>query len=98
MADSPTRPDADEAWDNLLHRLSRQPKAQPRPFFYSRVQARLAAKKPAERDLLPVWLRRPAYAALLGALVFGLSGDGSGLRAGGAATSSPSTQSRLLPR
>ncbi|HEX8329837.1 MAG TPA: hypothetical protein VF629_20030 [Hymenobacter sp.] len=99
MADFPVRPDTDEAWHDLLGQLHRQPKAQPRPFFYGRVQARLAAKTSAEKDLLPAWLRRPAYAALLGALVLSLSGDGPGLRAGSAAAGGPGYQpSRVAPR
>jgi hypothetical protein len=77
MANSPIRPDADEAWDDLLRQLPRQAQAQPQPFFYGRVQARLAAKAPAENLLVPGWLRRPAYAALLGALVLGLTSDSS---------------------
>jgi hypothetical protein len=98
MADSPLRPDADDAWDTLLGKLGRQPNPQPRPFFYSRVQARLAAQPPANSDLLPAWLRRPAYAALLGVLVFSLSGDGPGLRAGSVATDNPDLPARLVPR
>ncbi|SFQ61226.1 hypothetical protein [Hymenobacter arizonensis] len=78
MANSSVRPDSDPAWDDLLRQLRHRPAAQPRPFFYSRVQARLVAKASADKNLLPGWLRRPAYAALLGALVFSLSGDGSG--------------------
>ncbi|GAB3580850.1 hypothetical protein [Hymenobacter daeguensis] len=85
MADSPLRPDADDAWNDLLGQLRRRPTPRPRPFFYSRVQARLAAQPPLANDLLPAWLRRPAYAALLGVLVCSLSGDGPGLRAGSVA-------------
>jgi hypothetical protein len=93
------RPDADEAWNSLLSQLSRQPKAQPRPFFYSQVQARLAAQPSTESDWLPAWLRRPAYAALLGVLLFSLSGDGAALRTGAAAPAGPSYQPpQLLPR
>ncbi|HEX8505173.1 MAG TPA: hypothetical protein VF630_07385 [Hymenobacter sp.] len=95
MADFPVRPDTDPAWDDLLGQLRRRPKAQPRPFFYGRVQARLTAKASAQKELLPIWLRRPAYAALLGALVLCLSGDGSGLR-DGAATGGPGYQSSQL--
>ena len=80
MSDSAARPDADPEWEDLLRRLRTQPPAQPRPFFYSRVQARLAAR--ARPPWLPVWVRRPAYAMLLGALVLALSGDDTALAAG----------------
>ena len=98
MADFPIRPDADEAWDDVLRQLHRQPSAQPRPFFYGRVQARLAAQTSAEKDRLPAWLRRPAYAVLLSALVFSLSGDGPGLRARSGSAGSPGPPARLVPR
>ena len=80
MSDSAARPLSDEEWEDLLRRLQEQPKARPRPFFYGRVCARLAADAPAKSPALPGWLRRPAYAVLLGALVMSLSGDGSVLR------------------
>ena len=98
MADFPIRPDADEAWDDLLRQLRRQPQSQPRPFFYGRVQARLAAQTSAEKELLPVWLRRPAYAVLLSALVFSLSGDGPGLRSASTVAGNPGPPARLVPR
>ena len=63
-----------------MRQLREQPKARLRPFFYTRVQARLAADAAATSQLLPGWLRRPAYAVLLGALVMTLSGDGAALR------------------
>jgi hypothetical protein len=74
MSDSTTRPNADEDWDDLLRQLPYQPSAQPRPFFYNRVQARLAEAS-AEKQLVASWLRRPAYVALLGALVLMLTSD-----------------------
>ncbi|QKG57253.1 hypothetical protein GKZ68_11870 [Hymenobacter sp. BRD128] len=79
MSDSTSRPGSDEAWEELLRQLRNQSKAQPPPFFYARVQARLAAE-PAPASWLPGWARRPAYAALLGALVLAVSGDGAALR------------------
>ena len=79
MSDIPNRPSTDEEWEALMHQLRTQPVVRPRPFFYTRVQARLAANTPAASQLLPAWLRRPAYAALLGALMLVLSGDGTGL-------------------
>ncbi len=71
---------SDEEWDTLVHQLQAQPHAGPRPFFYNRVHARLTADASGQRQTLPGWLRRPAYAALLGALVMTLSGDGAALR------------------
>ena len=73
MSDSAPRPAADQEWDHLMQQLRTQAPAQPRPFFYSRVQARLASN--ASQLWLPGWVRRPAYAMLLGALVLALSGD-----------------------
>lgn len=63
-----------------MRQLHNQPPARPRPFFYTRLQARIAADAPVKSQLLPGWLRRPAYVALLGALVMALNGDGSALR------------------
>ena len=68
-------------WQALLHQLRSQPPVQPQPFFYARVQARLNAQRAMPLAWLPSWLRRPAYAALLGALVLAVSGDGAALRA-----------------
>ena len=82
MSDSAAPPDADLEWEKLMRQLRAQPPAPPRPFFYSRVQARLAAK--ASQRWLPGWVRRPAYAVLLGALVLALSGDDVALAAGAA--------------
>jgi hypothetical protein len=89
----------DRAWDDLLRRLPRQPKAQPRPFFYGRVQARLAAGAATNRPLVPGWLRRPAFAALLAALVLSLPGDGAATGAAADATAPAGYQApHLLPR
>ena len=84
MSDSAARPDADPEWEELLHQLRTQPLAQPRPFFYGRVQARLAAR--ARQSGLPGWVRRPAYVLLLGALVLALNGDNAALAAAAAAS------------
>jgi hypothetical protein len=78
MTDPAPRPTADDEWENLLHQWRTQPAAQPRPFFYSRVRARLVGEAAAERQLLPAWLRWPSYAVMLGLLL--LSGDGALLR------------------
>ena len=76
MSDSNFRPGSDAEWADLLRQLQQPPTAQPRPFFYARVQARLAARQAPATRWLPAWARRPAYAALLGALVLAVSGDG----------------------
>lgn len=83
MPNPAVRPGSDEEWAALLHQLREQPKAQPRPFFYARVQARLAAPAP----WVPGWVRRPAYVALLGLLMLAVSGDGAALPP--AATANP---------
>jgi hypothetical protein len=86
MSNSDLRPDADAEWNALLHQLRQRPEAQPRPFFYARVQARLAAGRGPAAAWLPAWVRRPAYAALLSALVLAVSGDGPALRPAAPAT------------
>ena len=92
MSDSAARPDADDEWENLLLQLPHQSQGQPRPYFYRRVQARLNAG--ASRSWLPGWVRRPAYALLLSALVLALSGDDAALAAGAA----PAPASAPAPR
>jgi hypothetical protein len=62
-----------------MGQLRQQAQAQPRPFFYTRVQARLTAERQAASSWLLGWVRRPAYLALLGALVLAVSGDGAAL-------------------
>lgn len=74
MPDSATRPTADEEWENLLHQWRTQPDAQPRPFFYSRVRARLVREEAKGPQPLPLWLRWPSYAVMLGIILM-LSGD-----------------------
>jgi hypothetical protein len=99
MSDSDFRPDSDAEWTALLRQLRPPLEAQPRPFFYARLQARLAARPTLATAWLPAWARRPAYAALLGALVLAVSGDGAALRP--AAPASPyglSQPSQLAPR
>ncbi|MDB5268713.1 MAG: hypothetical protein JWP58_1753 [Hymenobacter sp.] len=93
MSESDIRPDSDQEWEGLLGKLRTQSLAQPRPFFYTRVQARLAtATHPAWR---PGWVRRPAYALLLGAMVLLLGGDDTALAAAGSA---PVAASAPAPR
>ena len=92
MSDPAARPAADHEWEELMRQLRTQPPAQPRPFFYGRVQARLAAR--ARQPWLPGWVRRPAYVMLLGALVLALSGDDAVLAPGAA----PASASAPAPR
>ena len=82
MPDSAPYSGSDEEWEALMRQLRQQRKATPRPFFYARVQARLLAPAGAAPPLVPQWLRRPAYAVVLGALVLAVSGDGSAAPAG----------------
>lgn len=89
MSNPTVRPDADDEWDGLLQQLRTQTPAQPRPYFYGRVQARLAAN--TRRPGLPGWVRRPAYALLLGALVLALSGDDAALASGTAPAAAAAT-------
>ena len=74
MSDSAPRPNADEDWEELLRQWRNQPESQPRPYFYSRVRARLDRETAVARLPVPAWLRWPAYAMMLGALLL-LSGD-----------------------
>ena len=51
MSNPTVRPDADDEWENLLHQLRMQASAPLRPYFYRRVQARLAVE--TRRPWLP---------------------------------------------
>lgn len=77
MSNSDLPPGSDQAWEALVHQLRQPPQAEPRPFFYARVHARLLARADTANTLLPKWLRKPAYAAALCALVLAMSGDGA---------------------
>lgn len=94
--------DSEEEWGTLMRQLRLQPKARPRPFFYARVQARLATQLATAGSWLPAWARRPAYLALLGALMLAVSGDGAGIRAVTASTPyhtyRPPQPPQFLPR
>jgi hypothetical protein len=79
MSNPLIRPGSEEEWEELMSQLRLQAKAQPRPFFYTRVQARLAAERAPRSFWLLGWVRRPAYLALLGALILAVSGDGAAL-------------------
>ncbi len=79
-----------------MRQLRACPKGQPRPFFYARVHARLTAELTAVGSWLPAWARRPAYLALLGALMLAVSGDGVALHP--TATAAPYNSPASLPR
>ena len=80
MSDSAFRTAPEEEWEDLMRQLQDQARAQPRPFFYNRVSARLSGRVTARSWALSAWVLRPAYAALLSVIVLTLSGDGRALR------------------
>lgn len=73
MPNPAVRPGSEQEWEALMRQLRGQPKAQPQPFFYARVRARLTTPSP----WLAGWGRLPAYLALLGLLTLAVSGDGA---------------------
>ena len=91
MSESAVRLNADEEWEELLREWRAQPEARPRPYFYSRVRARLVKATAAERPSAQAWLRWPAYAVMLGMLLL-LSGDDIALHAAGGAKQESSSR------
>lgn len=73
MSDPSNLPEDDEAWTMLLRSWSEEP-PEPRPFFFARLQARLAARQP-QPPVIPRWLRRAVYAFSAAALVLALNAD-----------------------
>lgn len=61
MNESTQKPNESEGWEADFHRWGKRPQPELRPFFYTRLQARLA-QQTAPADWLPWWLRQPAYA------------------------------------
>ncbi|WP_421829678.1 hypothetical protein [Larkinella sp.] len=66
----------EQQWEDRFRKLGQLKPAQPRPFFYTRLEARLETRlknhmNPLEGTVrLPWWLQRPAYAlGTLGMLV-----------------------------
>ncbi|GAB3315368.1 hypothetical protein GCM10027299_04470 [Larkinella ripae] len=62
----------DQQWEDRFRQLGKLAPAQPRPFFYTRLEARLNTRiGPSEAAaVLPWWLQKPAYAlGTLGMLV-----------------------------
>lgn len=67
-------PLSDEEWQALLQQWRAVPVEEPRPFLYTRLQARLPVPpRPSGANALPAWLRRPAYALAFGAVVLALN-------------------------
>lgn len=95
MSDSAFGLTPDEEWEALMRQLRAQPAARPRPFFYGRLNARLATGRSNQGR--PIWLLRPAYAVLLGAVVLSLSGDGRVLRPAADTTPGRAADGRLPP-
>jgi hypothetical protein len=50
----------EERWEQRFGQLGKLPPEIPRPFFYTRLQARLEQQQTT--GWTPIWLRRPAYA------------------------------------
>lgn len=95
MSDSSFGPASDEEWEALMRQLRAQPASRPQPFFYGRLNARLATGR--SNQAKPIWLLRPAYAVLLGAVMLSLSGDGRALRPAADAPPSQPADGRLPP-
>lgn len=69
MNESSNVPNESDRWENEFRQWGKRPQPEPRPFFYTRLQARLN-QSVESATWLPWWLRRPAYAyAALGLLV-----------------------------
>lgn len=61
MNESMQEPNDVERWEADFRRWGKRPQPELRPFFYTRLQARLAQSVELS-DWLPWWLRKPAYA------------------------------------
>ncbi|MBC6611607.1 hypothetical protein H8B15_11770 [Hymenobacter sp. BT507] len=82
MSDSVDRTNADEEWKKLLHQWRAEVATPPRPYFYSRVRAKLVHAAGVQHPPVRTWRHWPAYAALLAILLL-LSGDDAALHTGG---------------
>ena len=61
MDESTNKPNEPERWETGFQQWGKRPQPEPRPFFYTRLRARL--NQSVESAVwLPFWLRRPAYA------------------------------------
>jgi hypothetical protein len=61
MNESTQKPTGSDEWETDFRRWGKRPQPELRPFFYTRLQARLA-ESVESAIWLPWWLRRPAYA------------------------------------
>jgi len=61
MNESTQEPNEMREWESNFHRWGERPQPEMRPFFYTRLQARLAQSMETA-EWLPWWLRKPAYA------------------------------------
>ncbi|XBA03166.1 hypothetical protein A6C57_04450 [Fibrella sp. ES10-3-2-2] len=61
MNESMQEPNEMREWESDFHRWGERPQPEMRPFFYTRLQARLA-QSVETAEWLPWWLRQPAYA------------------------------------
>ncbi|MGV3558020.1 hypothetical protein [Larkinella arboricola] len=62
----------DQQWEDRFRKLKKLDRAQPRPYFYTRLEARLKARieQSEAAAVLPWWLQKPAYAlGTLGLLI-----------------------------
>lgn len=58
----------DQPWEDRFRKLGNLDRAQPKPYFYSRLKARIEQSEAAA--VLPWWLQKPAYAlGTLGLLI-----------------------------
>ncbi|GAB3497456.1 hypothetical protein GCM10027341_17570 [Spirosoma knui] len=51
-----------DAWEERFRKLGQLPSESPKPFFYTRLQARMERQTTPAPAYVPQWLRRPAYA------------------------------------
>ncbi|MFC5410310.1 hypothetical protein ACFPMF_13370 [Larkinella bovis] len=66
------RNEEEHEWEDRFRQLGQLKPAQPRPFFYTRLEARLKNRlEPSDAAaVLPWWLQKPAYAlGTLGVLI-----------------------------
>ncbi len=61
MNQSTSEPNEPDRWETSFRQWGQRPQPEPRPFFYTRLQARLN-QSVESATWLPWWLRRPAYA------------------------------------
>ncbi len=60
MNESTQEPNESDRWEADFHRWGKRPQPELRPFFYTRLQARLS-QSVESAVWLPWWLRQPAY-------------------------------------